>query len=852
MSSPALKTVVTKEPASRIGRATVKGRFLFAGDEKLFVRGVTYGPFGPDGTDREYPDLALARRDFAQMAEAGVNAIRTYSVPPLWLLDLAGDFGLRVMVGLSWSQHVTFLDDPTIRREIIERVRTSVRTGDRHPAILCYAIGNEIPSSIVRWHGPAKIERFLHALYETAKSEDDTALITYANYPTTEYLQLPFLDLVSFNVYLNSTTALAGYLNQLLNFAGDRPLVVSEIGMDSRRNGLSRQAKTIEEQVGAIIDAGCAGTFLFSWTDEWHRGGASIDDWDFGLTQRDRAPKPALAVVSRAFREGIESRVPRWPRVSIVLCSYNGQRHIEESLAAIGRLDYPDFEVIVVDDGSTDQTAAIASRHDVRLIRTENRGLSAARNTGLHAATGEIVAYIDDDAYPDREWLKRLAMVFLRTDYAGVGGPNIPPEGDCFVAQCVALAPGGPIHVLLTDTEAEHIPGCNMAFRRAELLEIGGFDPRFRTAGDDVDVCWRIQQQGWKLGFTAAATVFHHRRGSVRTYWKQQVGYGRAEAMLERKWPEKYNAAGYLSWAGRIYNAAGLSSLSRGRIYHGTWGSAAYQRLYAAPTSFFDALPLLPEWYLVIAFLAALSVVGLVWNPLLLAAPLFAVAAGLPVVKAVMTAWRLSYSTAKIRAGWWKALALIAGLHLLHPLARLVGRFKFGLHPWRPRGATRTSPRFRRVSIWTEKARTAEEWLSHFQAGLRSAGNPGLAGGEYDNWDLEVQGGLLGAARTRMAVEEHGNGRQMLRFRIWPRYSRVGLFTTLLLLGLGGAAAYDAALPAAAILFGAGAALGVRILYESASAMHNLTNVLEAVRHPGIRREAPANPVPLSAVARNS
>ena len=161
----------------------------------------------------------------------------------------------------------------------------------------------------------------------------------------------------------------------------------------------------------------------------------------------------------------------------------------------LGRIEYPSYDVIVVDDGSTDATAAIARSFGVRVISTPNRGLSHARNLGLNAASGEIVAYIDDDAYPDPHWLTYLARAFMNSDHAGVGGPNIPPPGDGPIAACVANAPGGPIHVLLSDEVAEHIPGCNMAFRRERLQAIGGFDPQFRKAGDDVDVCWRLQAQ---------------------------------------------------------------------------------------------------------------------------------------------------------------------------------------------------------------------------------------------------------------------------------------------------------------------------------------------------------------------
>src|SRR5207249_4762927 len=131
---------------------------------------------------------------------------------------------------------------------------------------------------------------------------------------------------------------------------------------------------------------------------------------------------------------------------------------------------------IVVDDGSTDGTAAIGAEAGATVISTPPRGLSRARNAALAAATGEIVAYLDDDARPDPHWLRYLAATFVATKHAGVGGPNLPPANARLVEQCVGRAPGGPVHVLLTDREAEHIPGCNMAFRKSVLEEIGGFD----------------------------------------------------------------------------------------------------------------------------------------------------------------------------------------------------------------------------------------------------------------------------------------------------------------------------------------------------------------------------------------
>src|SRR5439155_193637 len=306
-----------------------------------------------------------------------------------------------------------------------------------------------------------------------------------------------------------------------------------------------------------------------------------------------------------------------WPRISVVVCTYNGARTIRDCFEGLKRLEYPDYEAIVVDDGSTDATAAIARQYDCRLIQTENRGLASARNTGLVAATGEIVAYIDDDPYPDPHWLTYLAAMFLSTSHAAVGGPNLAPPGDGAIAECIARAPGGPVHVLLSDREAEHIPGCNMAFRKSSLVAIGGFDPQFRAAGDDVDVCWQLEERGWTLGFSAAAMVWHHRRNSVRTYWKQQIGYGRAEAMLERKWPKKYNGSGHARWAGRIYGNGLTHALRwrRTRVYHGIWGVAPYQSLYEPAPSLLGSLPQMPEWYLVIASVMGRATLIMAWIP---------------------------------------------------------------------------------------------------------------------------------------------------------------------------------------------------------------------------------------------
>src|SRR5438034_6118354 len=412
-------------------RPCVRGKFLFVGDEKLYVRGVTYGAFTPDAAGNEYHDVATVERDFAQMAANGINAVRIpHTTPPRALLDIASRHGLRVMAGLSAEQYVGYLiDRPPGAPDIEALIRNRVRACAGHPALLCYALGNEIPALVARWLGRRKVERYLERLYRIVKQEDPEGLVTYVNYPTTEYLRLPFLDFVCFNVYLESQERFESYLARLQNIAGDRPLFMSELGLDALRNGDGGQARSLDWQVRTAFAAGCGGVFVFAWTDEWYRHGHDVEDWAFGLTRADRSPKPALETVREAFAEAPFAPSIPWPRISVVVCSHNGARTIRDCCEGLLKLDYPNYEVIVVDDGSTDRTAALASRYGFRVISTENRGLSNARNTGMEAATGEIVAYIDDDAYPDPHWLTYLAATFLSTSHVGVGGPNVAPAG---------------------------------------------------------------------------------------------------------------------------------------------------------------------------------------------------------------------------------------------------------------------------------------------------------------------------------------------------------------------------------------------------------------------------------------
>jgi glycosyltransferase involved in cell wall biosynthesis len=192
----------------------------------------------------------------------------------------------------------------------------------------------------------------------------------------------------------------------------------------------------------------------------------------------------------------------------------------------------------------------IAAEYDVGSSIPRTAGCPA-RNTGWQAATGQIVAYIDDDAYPDPHWLHYLAYRFMTSDCVAVGGPNIAPPGD----DCGLVANAGWAGARARHRYRGRTSRHNMAFRREALEAVGGFDPRYRTAGDDVDVCWRLQERGGRIGFHAGAMDWHHRRNSIAMYWRQQKGYGKAEALLEENGRSDTTRRGIV-WSGGCTVAA--------------------------------------------------------------------------------------------------------------------------------------------------------------------------------------------------------------------------------------------------------------------------------------------------------
>jgi len=263
------------------------------------------------------------------------------------------------------------------------------------------------------------------------------------------------------------------------------------------------------EAIAAALDVGAAGALI-------HTGSPDAD-----------------VRIAREIDEAEARRLDGAPLASVIVCNYNGGRYIEGCLGSLSSLSYPSYEVILVDDGSDDDSVARARAFDVRLVEMPRGGLSLARNAGIAAARGEVLAFLDVDAEAQPEWLARIWRLLGRLGVDGTGGPNLPFSSAGWQERVVSGSPGPPQPIVEANGSAIHLAGCNMAFRRQALEQVGGFSALFTQVNDDVDVCLRMIDAGSELAFHPTAAVYHHRRETLVGFLKQQRIYGAATANYE-------------------------------------------------------------------------------------------------------------------------------------------------------------------------------------------------------------------------------------------------------------------------------------------------------------------------------
>ncbi len=229
------------------------------------------------------------------------------------------------------------------------------------------------------------------------------------------------------------------------------------------------------------------------------------------------------------------------PDVSVVIAARNAEATLGACLQSLARQTYASHEVIVVDDGSTDGTAALARTHGATVLETAGAGASAARNIGVRHASGRVVAFTDADCTVPSTWLATLVETLDSTGATGAGGPQrnvFPPDvssGAAFdaffrLASIVSdyTRSGGGVR------EVAHNASCNSAYVTGAVTAIGGFTEGM-WPGEDVDLDLRLRSRGATLLFVPDAIVHHHRPGTLAWFRRMMRRYGAAERALVRR-----------------------------------------------------------------------------------------------------------------------------------------------------------------------------------------------------------------------------------------------------------------------------------------------------------------------------
>jgi glycosyltransferase involved in cell wall biosynthesis/GT2 family glycosyltransferase len=207
------------------------------------------------------------------------------------------------------------------------------------------------------------------------------------------------------------------------------------------------------------------------------------------------------------------------PSVSVIVCTYNRHWILEKCLAALRNQEYAPFEVVVVNGPSTAETSAVLDRFpDVKRVDNSKRNLSVSRNLGIQASSGDFLAFIDDDALAEPDWIANLLEAFQDPSVGGAGGTVLRPPDVLVQFQNGTITRFGlPIAVRNEPGECHEpggeqfniVMGTNAMFRRSALEAVGGFDENYEYYHDESDLCVRLIQNGYRVVHVPHATVWH-------------------------------------------------------------------------------------------------------------------------------------------------------------------------------------------------------------------------------------------------------------------------------------------------------------------------------------------------------
>lgn len=233
------------------------------------------------------------------------------------------------------------------------------------------------------------------------------------------------------------------------------------------------------------------------------------------------------------------------PTVSVIVAARDPESLLTGCLSSLLRTDYPveKREILVVDNGLTESTCEFVKKLPVAYVREDRRGASWARNSGIRASRGGVVAFTDPDCVVTRRWLNELVTALEPSHVGIVGGAIVGYPGSSPVERYSARRASHHQDIPLQHPFRPYVMTPNLAIRRQLLDECGLFDTAFPGGGwEDADLCWRVQKKRPNLAIEYAprAVVFHRYRTNARGFLNQHFRYGYGLGLLCRKYRSEF------------------------------------------------------------------------------------------------------------------------------------------------------------------------------------------------------------------------------------------------------------------------------------------------------------------------
>jgi len=473
--------------------------------------------------------LALRRR-LDELADANVNTLVLTEAQAESVLGVAGRAGLSALVELAIARQD--LISPEAVRLAIARVAQTVSILRGYPGLIGFVIDCCDDDLALAPPALEGLRRGLAGLARTIHESRGNELIGLARRPRIPAIandghQLSQIlsravgeDLTYVRLARIEPADFATAILAIHRLAGVRPLVI-EFGEEWAAHA---------EVVGRAFGLGAAGVVAPAHQPSVPPG------WQHVPMPSAGEPPPF------ANLNGSSIPLPKGtPMVSVVVVAHDDQRTIAACLESISQVHYPNYEVIVVDDGSRDLTAEIAAGVNgagrIRVIRQRHGGIGAALNAGMRAARGPLIAITRADCVVDADWLGLAVRAIAEGRLDGCGGPIYPSAA---VSGIAARAIASLTNMLTTDAPGMHatmLNDRNMVVRKASLIAAGGFDARFIDGAAAADLAARMVEAKMTLGWCPAGLVWCDARVGVAEYYRRRIADGRAAALLARKHP---------------------------------------------------------------------------------------------------------------------------------------------------------------------------------------------------------------------------------------------------------------------------------------------------------------------------